>query len=362
MTHSRELSSRERVRLAFSFQEPDQIPCNHFGTPEITRLLQEHFGVNDEDGLQDALGVDFRTVMSDYLGPGYKTNQDGVFRDFWHVPHRYVAVAGGHYPEPIAPPFAKTTDLAEVERWPWPELDWFDCSKLHARCLKNRDYCIVAGTAGAMDIINGLGNMRGYEQALVDLVTQEPIGMALVEKRFGFWYAWCRKCLQACRGEVDILHIGDDYGMQSGLVLSPEQWRVVAEPYLRRMVELAHESGAKLMLHSCGSTRELMDDFIRVGVDILDTVQPYAANMEPAELKTSYQGRLAFHGMVSVQKVLPATGPDGVAREVARICEVMKPGGGFAIAPTHNIQPDTPLENVLALYESVRQYGAYTRR
>ncbi len=359
MTHVTELTSRERVRLAFSFQEPDRVPCNFFGTPEISGQLKVHFGTDDEDELLRHLGVDFRTVMSEYRGPGYQPDGDGVFRDFWNVPHKNVSVAGGQYPEPIAPPFAHTTDLAEVEAWPWPDLDWFHCGHLYERCLKNRDYCIVAGTAGAMDIINGLGHMRGYEQALVDLVTQDPVGMALVEKRFGFWHAWCRKCLEACRGEVDILHIGDDYGMQTGLVLSPEQWRMAAEPYLQRMVDLAHEFGAKLMLHSCGSTRKLMDDFIRVGVDILDTVQPYAADMAPAEIKASYHGRLAFHGMVSVQKVLPTRDAAGVEEEVERILGIMKPGGGFAIAPTHNIQPDTPLENVLALYASIDRCGRY---
>jgi len=125
------------------------------------------------------------------------------------------------------------------------------------------------------------------------------------------------------------------------------------------MVELGHEFGAKVMLHSCGSTRDLMDDLVRVGVDIVDTVQPYAAKMDPAELKRDYGAKLVFHGMLSVQNVLPVRDADGVEAEVERLCSVMKPGGGFVLAPTHNIQPDTPVENVLRMYDAVRKYGAY---
>jgi uroporphyrinogen decarboxylase len=298
-------------------------------------------------------------VMTEYNGPGYQPGADGVFLDFWHVPHKYVQVAGGAYPEPIVHPLSNAVSLDEVEAWPWPDPDWFDYSHLYDLCREYKDYCIVAGTPGAMDLVNGLGHFRGFGQALIDFVTQDPVGMAIVDKRFWFWHEWCRRCLEACRGEVDILHIGDDYGTQTGPVMSPEQWRTVAEPYLRKMVHLAHEHGALLMLHSCGSTRLLMEDFVRVGVDILDTVQPYALNMDPAELKTSFHGRLAFHGMVSVQKVLPAANPARVEQEVEHLCAIMKPGGGFALAPTHNVQPDTPVENVLRMYEAVRKYGLY---
>jgi len=213
------------VKLALSFQEPDRVPCNYFATPEITRRLVDHFDTKDRESVLERLGVDFRGLMSRYRGPGYEPAPDGTFRDFWHVLNRPVQVSGGQYSEAVEYPLAHATTIDAVEAYPWPDLDCFDCSHMADECAAKRDYCLVVGMPGNMDMINGLSMMRGYEQALVDFATEDQVGMAITEKRFDFWYRWSRKCLEACGGQADILHIGDDYGTQRGLLWSPQTWR-----------------------------------------------------------------------------------------------------------------------------------------
>jgi len=173
-----------------------------------------------------------------------------------------------------------------------------------------------------------------------------------MEKRFAFCYADSERALQACGGRVDILWIGDDYGTQNGPLMSPEKWRRLFKPRLAAMCELGHRYGAKVMLHSCGSTHALWDDLVECGVDIYDTVQPEAAGMDPAWLKRRFGDRICFHGTISTQRTLPFGTPEDVVAEVALRIRTVGADGGLILAPAHNIQPDTPLENVLAMYRA----------
>jgi len=184
------------------------------------------------------------------------------------------------------------------------------------------------------------------------------MGLACMENRFQCCYERSERALKTGSGRIDILWIGDDYGTQSGLLMSPEKWRKLFFPKLKDMCDLGHKYAAKIMLHSCGSTRLLWPDLIEAGVDIYDTVQPEAANMDPAELKRDFGDRICFHGSISTQRTLPFGTTQQVAAEVRLRVETVGRNGGLIVAPAHNIQPDTPLENILALYKELRCYGA----
>ncbi|MGQ9586471.1 MAG: uroporphyrinogen decarboxylase family protein [Anaerolineae bacterium] len=136
-------------------------------------------------------------------------------------------------------------------------------------------------------------------------------------------------------------------------------FRSVFQPRWAPHVQQARSFGLKIMLHSCGSTRALLPDLIDTGFDILQTVQPEAKGMDLHELKEQFGDRLCFNGCISVQQILPRTDVAGVRAEVERVIQIMAPGGGFILGPTHNIQTDTPLENILAMYEAAREFGRY---
>jgi uroporphyrinogen decarboxylase len=128
-------------------------------------------------------------------------------------------------------------------------------------------------------------------------------------------------------------------------------WREFAAPYLKRLADICHSAGVAFMLHSCGAVRELIPDFISIGVDVLDPIQTMAAGMEPAGLKRDFGDRIAFHGGLDTQSTLPFGSPQEVRAEVRNRVGTLGKGGGYIIAPSHNIQPDTPVENILAMYE-----------
>ena len=349
----KKMNSKERVLTAISHKIPDRVPCNYLGTPEIDDKLISYFGVSSVDELLNCLGVDIRVIDSPYIGPELKKWPDGRFENFWGQIRKPIKNEAGSYFESVEFPYAEFKSVSDVERFRWPRPEWFDVSSISSGCDKYKDYAIIYGSPGNMDLINGISFGRGVEQFLFDIATEDPVGVACIEKRFEICYCRTEQAMKAGRGKIDILWIGDDYGSQNGLLMHPKIWRKLFFPKLKAMCDLAHQHGAKLMLHSCGSTRIIWQDFIEAGVDIYDTIQPEAAGMNPASLKAEFGDRICFHGTISTQKTLPFGTPDDVRAEVLERIATVGKGGGFVLAPAHNIQPDTPLENILAMYSCV---------
>jgi uroporphyrinogen decarboxylase len=190
------------------------------------------------------------------------------------------------------------------------------------------------------------------DKVLMDMMLQPDMAVTLMGKLTDFHEAYYSRFLEAGQGKIDILYVTDDYGWQKGPLMSPMLWRQFIAPNLKRIVDVAHRYGAKFMLHSCGSVRQLIPDLIQVGVDVLDPVQTQATGMNPDELKAEFGHRLSFHGAVDTQTTLPFGSADDVRREVEHHIAVLGQAGGYILAPTHNVQPDTPLENILTMYQS----------
>ena len=150
-----------------------------------------------------------------------------------------------------------------------------------------------------------------------------------------------------------MVHCGDDFGSQRGPLISPACFDRLFAPKKKELFDLVHRHGAKVTHHCCGSSRVLMPRFIACGMDSLQTVQPQAVGMNPYELKRDFGDRMSLHGAVDVQGWLQRATPAEIAAEVNHLIDEVGVGGGFILAPSHQIQPDTPLENVLAVYETV---------
>ncbi len=350
------ITSRERVLTALDHKQPDRTPCNYLGTPEANEKLFAHFKTREMDDLLAHLGVDLRAIPYKYIGPELRRWPDGRYENFWGQVRKDIKNEAGVYSESVEFPYAKFETPAEVDAFRWPKVEWFDFTHLLPFCEKFNEYAIVLGSTGNMDLINGIAYGRGVEQVIMDIATEDEIYLACIEKRFAFWLAYMEKALAICKGRVDILWCGDDLGTQNGLLISPEKWRKIFKPKLASMCGLGHKFGAKVMMHSCGATHRLWDDFIEAGVDIYDTVQPEAEGMNPAELKKRFGRRISFHGTISTQKTLPFGTPKDVAEEVELRIKTVGRDGGFIAAPAHNIQPDTPLDNTLTMYRTIREF------
>lgn len=342
------MTSKERVLAAINHKQPDRVPIQTYLTPEIYEKLAAHFGTED---FLPILGVDLRYVEPIYIGPERVIPKGCDSVDQWGVGYRTIPFETGAYAEAAHLPFAHMTTLEEVEAFPWPTADQFDYSNIEADCDRLAEFAVCCGGAGTPDIVNGASRSRGMEQVVMDIVTEDPIGVALIDKRCDVLYDRMRFILEAANGKIDILCLGEDCGNQAGPMFSPEVFNNFFRPRLKRFYDLAHEFGAKAMMHSCGNTRKLMPTFIEMGLDVLDAMQPEPPGMVAAEIKAEFGDKLCFCGLISTQDTLPFGTEEQCRAEARHRIEVVGKGGGYIFSPAHCIQSDTPLDNVLAIYE-----------
>jgi uroporphyrinogen decarboxylase len=348
-----ELTPKQRVRMAVSHVQPDRPPIQTYLTPEIQARLTDYF---KDVPIHEAFEIDFRYV-GPAGGPPLKAPAPGSgieHHDIWGTGYSRVAnPSGGEYLEATDLVLARLTTMDEVAAHPWPSLDSYDCSVIPAQIEAVKDYAVCLGSAGIPDIINGVGRGRGMEQVLIDIAMEDEVGIAIIDKRVDFFYEHCRRCLEAGQGKIDILQLGEDLGSQKGPTMSPACFESFFRPRLEKFYKLAHDYGAYAMMHSCGSTRLLQPRLIDMGLDILDAVQPEPVGMDPVELKRESGDKLTFCGMISTQHTLPHGTVELCRAEARHRIDVIGKGGGYIFAPAHCMQPDTPLENILAIYEEV---------
>jgi uroporphyrinogen decarboxylase len=173
----------------------------------------------------------------------------------------------------------------------------------------------------------------------------------LLDQRFTLFYEMTERALRAANGAIDIVHVGEDFGSQRGLLISPTTFEVMFRPKYEKMFELAHQYGAITMMHCCGSVRRLIPRFIDIGLDVLDVIQTSAAGMDIRELHDEYGKDLSFAGSICVQSTLPFGTVEDVKREVELRLNLFAQGG-LILGPSHQIQAGTPLENIIAMYET----------
>jgi uroporphyrinogen decarboxylase len=353
------MTSKERVLAAIAHQPVDRVPMDYAGNLGIDSRLRRHFGIADSDPdraskLLEALGIDFRGVGARYTGAKLHADLNEIKVDNWGVRRRWVEHASGGYWDYCEWPLARAT-VDEIDAWPMPDPDDFDYRHVAEECRRLSGYCVTLGHAGIGDIINSCGMLRTMEQVLVDLMLDDPAGMRLVERRHAIQLEILRRTLEASDGMIDLVYIGEDLGTQRGPTISLDLFRRQIRPRMQQFVDLARAFGKPVMVHSCGSSSWAFDDFIEMGISVVDTLQPEAADMAPAYLKQRFGGALAFHGCISTAGPLATGTVDQVRANVRETLEIMMPGGGYILSPTHAIQDNSPTENVLAMYQAGRE-------
>jgi uroporphyrinogen decarboxylase len=359
------MNSRQRVLAAINHVEPDRVPVDLWALPPVTDRLREHFGVEDpstgpltssghcDEAVWQALGIDLRSVWPTYAGPLLPSSDDGSWVDWWGLRKRMV----GPFEEVVEPPLADAQTVADVEAYPWPDPDWFNYEGLRPTCQALSEYALVIRDPGpnATCVLRLSMFLRGMEKFMMDLAMNTDLARAIIERVERFYLELDRRILEAVGDLTDIYFIADDVGVQDKLMISPRMFRKFIRPSLQRFIAQAKEHGQRVMYHTCGAVRPLIPDFIEMGVDILNPIQMSANGMEPSELKRDFGDALCFHGSLDIQTVLSQGTPDQVRAEVTRLCQVLGQRGGFILAPTNNIMPETPVENILALYEAVHE-------
>ncbi|MBI4976275.1 MAG: hypothetical protein HZC28_02275 [Spirochaetes bacterium] len=359
------MTAKERVRAALAHREPDRVPIDYADNPGIRSRLMSHFGIPQGPATYEALlvklNVDFRRVSAPYRGPRlHPESSDASVRvsPDWGIHTRYVEHGSGGYWDYCDFPLRDLT-MEQAESYPLPSPDDFDYDAVAAGCRKHSGFAVCIGNAGIPDIINGTGFLMGMEEVLVRLMTHDEAMHRFIERRVAVLYEVMRRSLIAGNGMIDILWLGEDLGTQLGPMVNPSLYREVIRPHHKRFADLAKEFSVFSIIHSCGSSSWAFDDFIDMGIDCVETLQPEAAKMEPSYLKGRYGDKLSFHGCISTTGTLSFGSAQATADECRHILDIMKPNGGYCFAPTHQIQDNTPTENVIAMYNAGASFGAY---
>ena len=356
------MNSKERVLTALNHQEPDRVPINFVGAnSDIDRRLKEHFGLgqDEHDGLHEALNVDFRVLDLPYTGPRLHPEIEGLTVDpEWGIRTKWIENESGGYHDFCDFPLQEAT-LEMVQNWPMPSPDDFDYDAILDQCEKYKNHCVVYGNASLGDVINVTGMLRGMEQTLIDLITDEPEGLEFIERRLKVQVEILSRVLEKANGKIDLVWTGDDLGTQTGPLIGMNEFRNHIRPNHQRIDDAAAAHNVPVMIHSCGSSSWAFEDFIEMGIKVVDTLQPEATNMSPAYLKKMFGDRLCFNGCISTAGPMAYGTVEETVENVRETFEIMKPGGGYFMAPTHMIQDNSPTENVLAAYQAALDFGRY---
>ena len=379
-----EMTPRERVMTALNHQEPDRVPLDfgQVGADGITAIAYRNllnnlgFGprplqikarftqeVNvDEDVLQ-RFHVDVRGIE---LGPPDQSRATDIdessFRDEWGVvrtmPER------GYYYDLTGSPLADEDTLEALEKYPWP--DPYDPGRYRglrekARRLREDTNYAIAINLNTSFFLRCF-ELRGWQNFYMDMVANTRFAEVLMDRYLDIRLAIAERALEEAGDFVDIVFASsDDLAMTDRLLISPDLYRALVKPRQKRAFDFfkAH-TDAKLYYHCDGAVYPLIGDLIELGVDALNPVEVWASGMgDTQKLKTEFGDRLTFWGAIDTHHVLPHGNPEEVREEVRRRIRDLGPGGGYVLCPVHNVQPDVPPENVVAMYEAGFQLGRY---
>ncbi|NQU11749.1 hypothetical protein HQ590_13225 [bacterium] len=352
------MTSRERVLAAARRQPTDRPPTGLRCTAEAWAALRQHLGVATNDDVLDALDVDLRYVAPPFIGPPERSavmlGSEGT--DFWGCRSRRVTNQFQTYFEFEFHPLAEAQTVADIERHDWPPVDWWDYDAVPAAIAtaNRKEPRAISFFAGGS--FESPWYLRGQEQFLIDLYENPALVDAICSRVTEFYCERARRTLAAAPGQIDIPYSGGDVGSQRGMLLDPAVWRQRIKPYSAQLITPFKQQGYTTFYHSCGSIVPVIDDFIEMGLDILDPLQVGAAGMAPEELFPRFGDRLSFHGGIDVQRLLPRATPQQVYDETTRLISILGQRHGYIVAPSHAVQADTPPANIVALFDAARAW------
>jgi uroporphyrinogen decarboxylase len=346
------MTPRERWLAVFRGQKPDRVPMDFWGTDETVAVLVKHLGCASEREVLEKLHVDFVVKTAPrYIGPSLAPGLDAFGRAY-----RKIRYDTGVYDECVNSPLAAYRSVEEIERhYTWPSPDWWDYHDLPSQldCLET--YPVQGGGSEPFLIYKDL---RGQEQAFVDLIQNPEIVRYCLDKLFSLAYEDTRRTFEALpSGRITFTYVAEDMGAQTDLMFSVSHIHEFLLPGMRRIIDLSHQGGAFVFHHNDGAIRRIIPDMIEAGIDLLNPIQWRCEGMDREGLKRDFADRIVFHGGMDNQQTLPFGTVEEVRREVLENLRVLGRGGGYVLAPCHNIQALTPPENIVAMYKTCYENG-----
>ncbi len=346
------MTSRQRVLAAFEHAEPDRVPC-WFGTSDefldkATRQLDL-----DEEQLRVRLGDDFRRVCAEYKGPEFELSPEATFRTIFGVERRGIG-----YGQPISHPLADA-DLKAVQEYCWPDPDWMDVSTIRAQAEKHDSRYAILGGAWSPFWHDAI-DLFGMENMYVKMYTEPEVVEAVMQHMVDYYATVSERTFDAAGDLIDVFFIGNDFGSQRGALLGPQLFMRHIVPHLKRLADLGHAYDLKVQLHCCGGFAPLIPLMIDAGIDGLHAVQPSCLGMALEQLKSDFGDKILFNGAIDSHHVLIDGTVETVAEATRKVLDIMMPGGGYIGGASHDtILEETPVENVVAMFDTIKEYGQY---
>lgn len=351
--------------MALDHEDPDRVPLDEpegrFRSDTWNRL-RSYFGTKDDEAIERKLGIDFRRagrgisrefkkeaeVLGTPFDGSYKRLAENLFEDEWGIRYEMTSTKlhwrYAHHP----------LDEAEyLNGFEFPDLDApgrFDEAQAAIR-ENGDDYVIEAHLWGTL--FERAWSLRGFEAFITDLHRNSAFASKLLDEIMRYRMEEARRFIEL---GVDVIQLGDDFGMQTGMIISPFLWRRYFKPRMKMLIDdlIRHSrNDIYVFYHSCGYIEPIIPDLLEIGIDILNPIQPEA--MDPVGIKERFGDRLVLHGTISIQRTLPFGSPDDVRNEVVSRIEQCGENGGLVIAPAHSPQPEVPVENLVTLYLSARR-------
>lgn len=378
------MSRRKRVEMALEHREPDRVPWDCSLTVGAYDRLKAYLGLKSEKRTRynlwltaehemeviEALDIDlyYVSLRRPAHARRFDPEQDTYMDEFGVTFRRSVGTDGRIMFDPLdeAAPL-KDSGIDELEDYPWP--DPKDPERIAglreevSDLFRHTDFALV----GKFDIppFTQAMFMRGAQQWYLDLALDREFARALLHRLAEIAAGLNENALDAVGEFLTMLRFsGDDFGGQNGMLISPSAFREVVKPALRIQYSRSKEAfrrrnpRGRIFNHSCGDVFEIIPDFLDLGLDVLNNLQPVGA-MEHRTIKRLYGSRLSFHGGIDVQHVLPFLSPAEVYEKTVECMHSLGAGGGFILAPTIHVLGDVSPENILAMREAVRRRGRY---
>ena len=341
------MNSRSRVHAALSRQPVDRVPIWMWFHPHTARRLSTFLQV-PAGRLADVMADDVRQtwVGNNHAMEGVVHEVEGeTHTDCWGVEW----IREGPFNQIRHSPLRDADEQGILNyRYPYGHIGQL-LVNMEPVVAQGRDFFVGCDISPCL--FEMLCRIRGMEEAATDLGAYPQRSQAMLAQAGTFAV---RLAEAACnRFAVDWLWTGDDVGGQTGMIMSPQCWREMIRPHLARIFEVAKSRDLWVAFHSCGSIRPIIPDLIDIGLDLLNPVQCNCPGMDPLELKREYGSALSFMGGVDTQHLLPNGTEDEVYRGTAELLEGMTAdGGGYILAASHTVPPETPLENIFAMYRA----------
>ncbi len=328
------MTHKERVLAAINHRESDLVPWQMDCLSAAEKKLKSYFGYSD---LNEVIGNHISMFEPSYYSIFKTEDLDAnKFRDafgaIWELkPNEDI---GTVIDNPIKEPSLIGYKFPDPEKV-------MELSEIPAFINKNQNNFII-GAIG-FSLYERAWILRGIEPILLDFMMNPVFVEELFDRIIEFNLVITKRL---CRFPIDAFHFGDDWGQQHGLIIDPDLWRKLFKKRLKKLYDEVHSAGLPVSIHSCGDITDIIPDLIEIGVNMICPLQAEALDFN--FLKKEYGKYLAFWGGVSTQKTLPYGSPEDVRREIRERIKILGKGGGYILAPSHELQGDIPLENMLA--------------